>query len=118
MNAFRYIKNFCSNGLCLFNSLFKVLFIFHSHYFFAIGHSEYLAFDVIYHQISTKLPISTTLSRWNAGKATLYEAITLCGVLFQNNLNVACTNKKPLTPQLLIVRSRFGLGFSGFTRCY
>ena len=33
------------------NPPFGVLFIFHSHYFFAIGHPKYLAFDVVYHQL-------------------------------------------------------------------
>jgi hypothetical protein len=36
------------------NPPFGVLFIFHSHYFFAIGHPKYLAFDVFYHQLVLK----------------------------------------------------------------
>jgi len=32
-----------------FNPLFRVLFTFRSHYFYAIGHPIYLALDVFYH---------------------------------------------------------------------
>ena len=70
----------------LFNSLFKVLFIFPSRYLFAIGLSRpYLALDGIYHPIRAAFPNNPTRRQRPRGAAGSRPdgAVTLSGAPFQ-----------------------------------
>ena len=96
------------------NPPFGVLFIFHSHYFFAIGHPEYLAFDVVYHQLVLKFQ-SARLSLGDCSRSRSTTRLSLSTTRFYIPLVEKLQMRHPYyftTPE------GFNLGCSKFIRHY
>ena len=96
------------------NPPFGVLFIFHSHYFFAIGHPKYLAFDVVYHQLELIFQSARLCLRdWQESPSTTRLSLSLTWLYISfvegSSISLLCHFTTP---------EGFDMGSSKFIRHY
>ena len=96
------------------NPPFGVLFIFHSHYFFAIGHPKYLAFDVFYHQLVLKFQSA----RLSLGDCSCWRSTTRLS-LSPTRFYIPLVEKQQSSHLYYFTTPEgFDLGYSMFIRHY